>query len=337
MIEELTFRFERDVTEFPNRLAITAVDDTGERQLDEWYETGVSVAMVEQPLFSAGSVLEGEQTNLLKCGLSGRWIVAIPAENEAVELDVRDVADDSSYLDEPLPIDKDTLVEALIEFAESYRKKRAESDPDPCALTRLDVGIADARRRLEYYRDNWSQDGYQPTIDREHLETFLLECRGRDQLREFVAETGEIAPFVRHLLDNDDGEYVETMYRQLFNREYDTIAREGLEVLREHPDERASVYIVGVALESNPTFAVPALEILSQVDHEILIDIVRERVRADDPVIARAAIDALASLDPESLDPNERDRVVSHFQYGREATEDEALESRIDEALSQLE
>ncbi|CCQ33768.1 HEAT repeat domain-containing protein [Halorhabdus tiamatea] len=199
------------------------------------------------------------------------------------------------------------------------------------------MGLSDLEHRLQHYQENDSLDGYQPTIDREHLETFLLECRSRDRLLEFVVETGEIGPFVRHLLENDDDEYVETIYRQLFNREYDDIAREGLEVLREHPDERASVYIVGVALESDPTVAVPALEILSQADPEILIDIVREQVRADDPVIARAAIDALASLDPESLDPNERDRIVSHFQYGREATEHKTIESRIDETLAKFE
>lgn len=337
MIDKLTFRFKQEVNEDPNRLTVTAIDTTGEIILDEAYAAESTAGVVAHPLFAAESVLRGTRTDLLKCVDADRWISVVPGEDTTVALDIRNLFDDSSYLDAPLPIAKETLLEALIEFADWYRHERADADPDPCALTRLDVGIADARRRLEYYREQHSQDGYEPTIDYDHLETFLLECRSRDRLCEFVAETGETGPFVRQLLDDDDDEYVETIYRQLFNREYDDIARQGLEVLREHPDERASIYLVGVALESDPSVAVPALEILSQADPELLIEIVREQVNSADPEIARAAIDALASLDAQALDTAERDRVVSHLQIGRQATDDETLTSRIDNALAKFE
>ena len=336
MIEELTFRFKRDVTEFPNGLTITAVGKTGTQLLDEWYETGVSVAMVEQPLYSAGSVLEGERTNLLKCGLSGRWIVAIPAENEAVELDVRDVADDSSYLDEPLPIDKETLLEALIEFAEWYREQRAEVDPDPCALTRLEVGIADARRRLEYYREQHSQDGYQPTIDHDHLETFLFECRKNDRLQKFVLETDAVESLVNDLQESNDHDYVDERYYRLLAY-HDSVAERTLELLHVRPDDRALLDVKNICWGADPDLSPLAITLVPKLDIDSTIEVGSTLITKDEPDISIAAVQALADLSPDDLEPAQLDRVVSTLQRGKRATDDETLESRIDEALVQFE
>jgi hypothetical protein len=231
--------FRDDSFEAHNRLFVT-VEKDGEQVLDKNFRCIAGGGMIEHPLFNAKHILEEEYTTLLKCSLDLRWIVGVQTE-EGYGIDIRDLNDESTrYLDEPVAVPPEEILSSLIDFARRYVDHRTEmTSGNTCIITRIEVGIEDAQRRLAYQREHGTQEGYQPTISREHLRAVITECRHQDRLTEFVQQTDALDSFVADLTQSTDNEAVKEWYEQCLLFRHPEIPSETAKALARNPDERA--------------------------------------------------------------------------------------------------
>ena len=202
-IRGLEFALATDPTEYDrvdevNRLTVRATDSSGERLVDQSYGCVPSPDFVAGPLFEAESILDGEAVTLFDCSLADRRIAVTPVDGRPA-LDIRSLpAGETVDIDGPIPISNPAIVvDAAIDFADTnlaHRRERADSDGSACHRLHIAVGLDDARRQLTHYRAPSTEADYEPTLDRDHLEQFLFDCRTNDHLVAFVAGTDAHAP-----------------------------------------------------------------------------------------------------------------------------------------------
>lgn len=344
MIASISVSFATPLSEMPdprapNRLEIEARDDAGRLRFEASYECAPTNTGLLDSLYAADAVLAGEPRELLVCSYDDRAIV-LDAPDDDLVLSVRDAqTGEQRDVDDRLRVDAVAVVEGLLEFAGDYREQRIAAGLDrACAVLRLDVAIAHAERSLRHAEEYGSTDGFEPSMDRDHLESFVLDCRRNDELREHVLRTTALEDLVADLADSADDECAETCYRQLLGRT-DTIADRTAAALVDHPDPRATSPLLGV-LWSDPTGSRAVVEALARVpSRDVLLDLgdVVGRHADDAPDVALTAAEALQSTAiREHLDADDLERLESALFEGLEATDDVELEAELRRVLDDL-
>ena len=318
-IAQLDVSLETDPREYDrldevNRLRVRARDASGDPFVDESYRCIPSVEFVAGPLFASGSILEGEEVTLFGGALDDWRLLQVPVDGQPA-LDVRErPSGERVDIASPMPVSPVVVVEAAIDFAaaalERYRE-RADGDVGQCWCLRLEVGIHEARSRLSYHREHGSQEGYDPTLDPDHLEWFVFDCRGNEQLVEFVLETDALDEFVRALCDRDD-EYADEAYRQLL--EYrDDICGHALRILAETADERATLHLENVCWSTNPELSPLALAALSETAPESTVEVATTLARPGS-VWAEVVAVHLLDIGPNRFDEFRRAQIAAAFE-----------------------
>lgn len=331
MIDQLNFRLKHPLEtagRVQNQLRMQAYDEDGSSVIHESYEYISSHERLLPALADAESILNGEDTVLVPCHPADRYVV-LESTKAGLVLDVRDAHEaTTSYLDAPVPIAPETALSGLVDFASEYLSQCREAGVGSlCANTSLEVSIADARRRLEYQREVGTQEGYESSISREHLETFATNCVMNDRLREFVLEANELKPFVRELTEDDNDTLVRECYGPLLGRNLE-LAVPTATVLTSHPDRRAKRALIG-ALYSFPEDAAPFIEALGQIPDAEVVDNIGEILRGtcgDAPEVSRVAAEILHSVDGANyLEDTKRQRLIENLEYTLERAEDEEV------------
>jgi hypothetical protein len=276
-------------------------------QCEEIFGSGGLEAQVDdllRAIYSIPNILDGEQVWLLRFADFGKRLRTRPKDEETLILDVV-----STWQDDPIlsvPMEKIDLCEELIETAGSFYQ-RAKGDRqsellDNCDPVTFEVGLADARHRLGYYREHGTQQGYTPTLSQDHLQTIVRECKHVDRLREFVPQTDAVQAFVDELVASDDDEYVEEWYEDLLLMPDPEIPSEAAKALAENPDPRAKDALLQTRWKVLPEVVPHAFEALVTIGgddvQEALIDYA-DFSNADES-IRKATVEALGTFDDEA-------------------------------------
>jgi hypothetical protein len=295
-------------------------------------------ADIVRSVYELSRLLAGETVHLLKFADWTKQLRVRPDGREPTSVTV-DVIGTAGEPEVSAQSTRAEVCRALIDGGRSYLDLFCEGGVDQtddrCRCTELEVGVIDAERRLARYLDHGTQEGYEPTIDDQHLEQFIGCCVNRDRLREHVRRTDRLEPFVRNLPERDDDEFVAGCYENLLGY-YDELRRPTLKALTSQPDDRAREDLLMMlwAWAGTPELVavVGALEpILDSHVVDSLVQLLADYSSDPDALVACvAAAEILSSAEiTELLGPSEISCVRTTLKGAHDAATDPDLQQTI--------
>jgi len=305
----------RDITFEPIRsdslrLTITAVTEDGTVEEIVRQQQGGSVDDwgIDLAVRSVESILDDEPTRIVRLWHPVCWLVSLPEDDSTVQIDIRDYepeTDDvfpaeSSYLDVgPLYMDKERLVESIIEWCRGYLDEYGEGDQIlGYDIRPFEQQLTDAEEMFAQSREQGTLAGYQPTRPDELVEEYLFERSYDDPaMQEYVLESGALEEQISQTLASDDAWAVEDRIAALLSKDTEIAART-LELIGERPEHPEILYSI-LTTSSHLTDGI--------IDHSL------EVIAALDTEQARAELRRLVQDPPDEWSPDDRVKALEEF------------------------